>query len=259
MSTGSPNMAEDLENQMARFSLTEGEQTGIVVLDTDVEELEQIGERCLVGRIITEKAINREAFRSLMTNLWRVKDGIQFKEIQDNLWVIEFAEMKDKKRILDGRPWLFDRHLVALEELDGSTIPSQMAFPKAAFWIQVHDIPLVCMSKEVGYNIGASIGPVIAVEASGGESGWHKSLRIKVDLELSKALERGRELRFRGRSYWASFRYEKLPRFCFSCGKILHGPKGCSAGSLSALKEKPYGSWLRADSINRPVGGFAGG
>jgi hypothetical protein len=85
-----------------------------VVLVKDVEELELVGERCLVGSIIAEKAINREAFRSLMTNLWRVKDGIQFKEIQENLWVIEFTEMKDKQRVLDGRPWLFDRHLVAL-------------------------------------------------------------------------------------------------------------------------------------------------
>lgn len=252
-------MAEDLEKQLAHFSLTEGEQTGIVVLDSEVEELELIGERCLVGCIIAEKSINREVFRSLMSTLWRVKDGIQFKEIQENLWVIEFAEMKDKKMVLAGRPWLFDRHLVALEELDGSTIPTQMKFTKAAFWIQVHDIPPVCMSKAVGYNIGASLGPVVAVEASGGSSGWQKSLRIKVEIEFTKALERGRELQFRGKTYWASFKYEKLSRVCFFCGKIKHGPDGCSVDSNTEMREKPYGVWLRADSTTRPVGGFARG
>lgn len=250
-------MAEDLENQLAKFSLTDGEQTDIVVFDKDVAGLELVGERCLVGSIIAEKFINREAFRSLMTNLWHVKDGIQFKEIRENLWVIEFTKMKDKQRVLAGRPWLFDQHLVALEDFDGNTIPTQMTFNTAAFWIQVHDIPLVCMSKAVGYSIGASLGPVIAVEASGGELGWQKSLRIKVEINLSQHLERGRVLQFRGKSHWASFRYEKLPRFCFSCGKIKHGPDGCLANPNPEIKEKPYGVWLRADSFNRPVGGFA--
>ncbi|GLT53430.1 hypothetical protein SLA2020_267000 [Shorea laevis] len=132
-----------------------------------------------------------------------------------------------------------------------------MSFTKAAFWIQVHDIPLVCISKVVRYSIGSSLGPIVAIEASGGGLGWQKSLRIKVEIELSKPLERGHALQFRGKSHWASFRYEKLSRFCFSCSKIKHGPEVCSVSSNTEVQEKPYGVWLRADSLKRPIGGFA--
>lgn len=252
-------MADELEERWARFSLTEGEQEGIVVKETDVEELEQLGERCLVGSIVADKSINKEAFRSLMTTLWKAKGEVSFKEIQDNLWLFEFTKMADKQKVMAGRPWLFDRHLVAIEDFDGTTIPTQMSFNQAAFWIQVHDMPLVCMSKEVGHNTGASLGPVEVVEANGAGLGWRKYLRIRVNLDLSKPLERGRVLKFRGKTCWVSFRYEKLPRFCFSCGRIKHGLEGCLAVSPGENTEKPYGVWLRADSMKRPLGGFYGG
>lgn len=54
------------------------------------------------------------------------------------------------------------------------TPPTQMSFTQAAFWIQIHNMPLVCMNREVGINIGASLGEVEAVEANGDGIGWGK-------------------------------------------------------------------------------------
>jgi hypothetical protein len=252
-------MAEELEEQWTRFSLTKGEQEGITVKEEDVENLVKIGERCLVGRIVAEKSINKDAFRSLMTTLWKVKGGASFKELQENLWLIEFSDGRDKQRVLAGRPWLFDKHLVVLKVFDEMTPPTQMSFTQAAFWIQIHNMPLVCMNREVGFNIGASLGEVEAVEANGDGIGWGKYLRIKVSIDLQKPLERGRALKFRGKSTWVSFKYEKLPKFCFGCGRICHGDGGCTAELDEGVKDKPYGTWLRAEYANRPVGGFYGG
>lgn len=46
-------------------------------------------------------------------------------------------------------------------------------------------------------------------------------------------------------------KYEKLPKICFKCWKIVHGRNGCSSAGHhkkhnSAL-ENQFGSWLRAD------------
>ncbi|GLT76794.1 hypothetical protein SLA2020_484320 [Shorea laevis] len=52
--------------------------------------------RCLVGRLGTEKRINREAFRSLTTRSAGVRLGYNYlKEIQANLWVFEFSDSDD--------------------------------------------------------------------------------------------------------------------------------------------------------------------
>lgn len=50
---------------------------------------------------------------------------------------------------------------------------------------------------------------------------------MKIKLDLRKPLLRGRILHVNGRSLWIGFKCEKLQRFCYKCGVILHGRQGC--------------------------------
>jgi hypothetical protein len=180
-----------------------------------------------------------------------------FKEITENLWVFEFSERDDLRRVMDGRPWTYDRYILVLNLLNGSIPPSQMVFTSSPFWVQIHDMPLLCMNKEVGSKIGQSLGEVLSVDMAGNGGGWGV-LRIRVILDLSKPLERGRTLQVGGTSCWVSFKYEKLPLFCFTCGCILHGSAGCS-GDPRPLPRKEgeadqWGVWLRADEKHKLVG-----
>lgn len=79
-------------------------------------------------------------------------------------------------------------------------------------------------------------------------AGWGVYLRVKVSIELSKPLARGRMLHIPRRSIWVAFKYEKLPKFCYTCGLIYHGRQGCSSqgkGKQNAEEEEiQYGSWL---------------
>jgi hypothetical protein len=50
-------------------------------------------------------------------------------------------------------------------------------------------------------------------------------------------------------STWVAFKYEKLPKFCFSCGLIKHVRMGCERfGNRTKTRdpdEHQYGPWLR--------------
>jgi hypothetical protein len=83
-----------------------------------------------------------------------------------------------------------------LEEFDDNTVPTQMAFTRAAFWLLVDNMPLGCISNEIGYNIGASLGKVEVMGVKEDEIGWGKILRIMVEIDLTKPLERERALKF---------------------------------------------------------------
>lgn len=90
------------------------------------------------------------------------------------------------------------------------------------------------------------------------EVGWGRYMRIRVAINLYQPLDKGHALLLTGKSCWVSFRYEKLPVFCFKCGRILHEPTGCTvkeSKNQSHNKGFPeWGSWLRADDFSREPG-----
>lgn len=125
-----------------------------------------------------------------------------------------------------------------------------MKFDKATFRIQFHNMPLACMSREVGWSIGSSVGEVEEVDATADRIGWGKFLRVKVVVDLSEPLARGRMLNVKDKQVWISIQYEQPPKFCFHCGIIKHGNRGSmmlSSKHFHGVKSKQqYGPWLRA-------------
>jgi hypothetical protein len=258
-------MEEGLESLCSKISLTDGERVGIKVVEGDVAEIREKSLNCLVGKLWTERPINKEAFQTVLSRLWRTVGQVIFRELQDNCWLFEFSGDSDKQRVLAGRPWSYDRFALVLKEFDGKIALSQMDFMHTPIWVQVHDMPLLCMNRGVGVKIGASLGTVEDVDVAGDGAGWGRCLRLRVVINLGKPLERGRALEFGGRSHWVSFKYEKLPMCCFQCGRVVHDRPGCPVRKSQRLhtddKEKQWGSWIRADGPqrNRNVNGNTGG
>jgi hypothetical protein len=131
-----------------KVPLIRGETKGIEIEDEDTEELHDKGLKCLVGRFGTAKKINKEAFKSVLTRIWRTTGRVFFKEILDNLWLFKFADEHDRRRVLDGRPSSYDCNLLILNEVDGKIPPSQMKFLRTPIWVQIHDMTLDCMNKK---------------------------------------------------------------------------------------------------------------
>jgi hypothetical protein len=226
-------MAEELAKLYGKISLTETEKIGIQVDEGDVAEAREVVGKCLVGKLWTEKKVNRKAFKNVMTSVWRLEGRIKYKDLRDNIWLFEFTDEAEKRRILEGRPWTYDRQMLVLNEYDGRTPPSQLEFKQSPFWVQVHDMPIVCMNKAVGTKIGSSMGTLEDVDVAGDGMGWGSYLRLTSDFRHHESLWiRGRALKLGQKSTWVEFKYEKLPLFCFRCGCIAHGPKGCPVLAL---------------------------
>jgi len=201
-----------------------------IISEYETEELRTKSGRCLVGKLMSERRVYKEALQAMMLRIWKTIESVCFKELHDNLWLLEFGNDSDKRRIKEERPWLFDRRVFVLKKLEENIPLAQMDFSHVLFWVQVHDMPLICMNKEIGTRIGESIGKVEDVDVTGDGVGWGRFLRIRVQVDISKPLERGRALHLNGKSIWVSFKYEKLPHFCYSCGRIVHGPFKCQKG-----------------------------
>lgn len=246
-------MAEELTKMWATFSLSEEEEGEVDIQATDCREVFTRGQACVVGKLVADRYVSKETIKTDLQQWWRPTGTLIFKVLGENLFLIEFEKGRDKKRVPEGRPWVFEANLFLVEDFDGRTSPTSFTFDRASFWVRMFNLPLGCMGREVGRKIGSSMGIVEEVDTEGDGVGWGEYLRVKISLDLSKPLPRGRKMNLEGTSSLIVFQYERLPKFCFLCGVINHGQEGCSKRSEMRNQSNPnqFGPWMRAASPPR--------
>ncbi|TXG72823.1 hypothetical protein EZV62_001402 [Acer yangbiense] len=99
-----------------------------------------------------------------------------------------------------------------------------MSFTRAEFWIQVHNAPLICMTKEMGEFLGRLIGDLVDIDVGSTGECFGKFMRMRVAIDISKPLKRFLrvDLADDGEESLLLLRYKGLPEFCFNCGLVGH-------------------------------------
>ena len=129
-----------------------------------IEELFNIG---LVGKLLVDRNINKNAVKAIILKVWRTSKGVQIVDLKENIFVFKFACEGDKKRILELGPWNIEgfplilkqwHHNMSVDDLDFSSIP---------LWVQIHGLPIEYMSKENVEEISALVGEVLEVDFIG--------------------------------------------------------------------------------------------
>jgi hypothetical protein len=144
-------------------------------------------------------------------------------------------------------PWQFDFNVILLSEFNGSVRPSDMVFDSLDIWVRVLDLPMDYMNSAYGEIIGGWIGKYIQTDVDDEGIAWGKDVRIRVAVRVDQPLLRGVPLKNSEeddvQGNWFELKYEKIPHFCFHCGRLVHPAGGCQAD-----KEDPnqWGEWLRA-------------
>ena len=81
-------------------------------------------------------------------------------------------------------------------------------------------------------------------------------MRVRIKINVTKNLVRGKKIRFNDDNHrWVFFKYERLPNFCYICGKLSHGEKECKESGLpnggKGEGAYQYEAWLRGESSKR--------
>ncbi|TXG61742.1 hypothetical protein EZV62_013105 [Acer yangbiense] len=181
---------------------------------------------CLVGKILSNKWVNRDAFMRVIGKIWQVKKGIDIESVSGNVFSFHFRDEWDMEKVILGSPWSFDNALMVLE-------------------------------KPVYGFLGSMIGEVLDID--GGNSGdcVGKFMRVRIRMDITKPLKRCLwvDIMGDGTETIMILRYERLPNHCFKCGLIDHSTAECKEeGScilVNGKEELPYGMWLRASSSQR--------
>jgi hypothetical protein len=130
----------------------------------------------VVGNLLANRTVGKEIIKTPLIRAWQPTGRVTFKSVGVNTFLIEFENEWDKTRIMEGCPWTFDGDLVSLAEFNGLTPSANLEFEKAAFWVRMFNLPLTCMSKEMGIRIRSTVGDVEEVEVDEDRVGWGEYL-----------------------------------------------------------------------------------
>ncbi|XP_060961840.1 uncharacterized protein LOC133032039 [Cannabis sativa] len=119
-------------------------------------------------------------------------------------------------------------------------------------WVQIHDLQSSFRTKKAVLEAGRFIGEYLESDPNNFTCVWREYFRVRVRINVSLPLKRRVKFRRRGNDsyFYANFKYEKVPTFCFICGVLGHSEKFCPR--LYDTPEdrivKPYGLFMKAAS-----------
>ncbi|KAM7462242.1 hypothetical protein LguiA_030363 [Lonicera macranthoides] len=155
--------SRSIEDLCAHLNL--GPQNGLGLDLNEIAEDEscQSSQWCIVGRFVTKRKVNFNAIQEIMLSVW--------------------------SPVIKGGPWTFDQQLFVFTLLDQDTNPHEAVLNYADFWVQVHNLSARLMSEQVVTAIGNFIGQFISFDPKNFDELWKSYLRIRVRVDVSKALK----------------------------------------------------------------------
>ncbi|KAJ8749528.1 hypothetical protein K2173_025723 [Erythroxylum novogranatense] len=195
---------------------------------------------CLVGMFLTYNRINFVSMKETLADLWHPLAGISISDLGAKRILFRFYVAVDMDRVLDGTPWLFNRHLLLLRRIQPGDDPLHIPLIFIEVWVVVRKLRPGYMTELVRIDTTKPL---------------HRKKKI-VDPD--------------GSVFYALFSYERIFVFCFLCGKLGHTDSFCdlllhhkreelkpmwdeSLRAAGRRTQRPTSSWLRSDTIGPPV------
>ena len=207
----------------------------------------------IAAKFLTKQALNTEAVIRTFNPIWQSKNGFKVCNVGNHIILFIFDNEEEVEKILEGDPWSFDKHLVMIKQYDYSIPVQELVFEQVSLWVQVHDIPIMYLSREIAEKLCETTGEV-SKEPTLAKVDCGNVMRIRVRVDTTLPHCRGRLFTLEnGSKGWASFKYERLPNVCYWCGQLDHFYRDCnqwiqSSGSLTK-QDQEYGSWICAPPL----------
>jgi hypothetical protein len=114
---------DDLSKMQMNLSLTKEESFDLDTPDEELHDGVAWGQFCVLGKLVTNRMVSKEAIKMTLMRWWKPSGSFSFQVLGENLFLVEFTNVRDKKRILVGRPWVFEGSLFLLKNFDDLSSP----------------------------------------------------------------------------------------------------------------------------------------
>ncbi|KAL9409114.1 hypothetical protein AB3S75_047491 [Citrus x aurantiifolia] len=160
--------SEELIRRCRAIKLSDEEKGRVSFKSKMKDKGEKIVAGCLIDKVINTRGVSIEGLKMGMQRVWKTTKEVKIESLGDNIFIFKFGSEADKRSIVVGGSWHFDRALIVLIEPIRIGDVKKQDFSHTSFWVQIHDVPIMCMIKEMATALGEAIGKVEEVEPDAG-------------------------------------------------------------------------------------------
>nr|POE63982.1 hypothetical protein CFP56_02017 [Quercus suber] len=146
-------MSEEHEELWGKLSFTEEEDKGIELGSSSTKVAKEIGKNCAIMKVVTHRSISLDALRKNLRMLWKTNKGVNIFELEEDLFLVEFGDRKDKKKVLDMCPWSYEKQLMLIQDFEGELTSKEIELKWSPFWIQIFNLPLKSRTRETSHAL----------------------------------------------------------------------------------------------------------
>jgi hypothetical protein len=158
-----------------------------------------------------------------MVLAWGIQRLGSLEKIGDYNFRVEFLKEEEKWRAIEGGPWWHKGNALIVVYYDGLSRPSEMQIESVGLWILSYDLPPTMMKEVCAKVMGNQLGKYINMDTR-----YPSYLRVRVAFLLDKPLVPTLSVKIKGRGTMPiMLRYENVPHFYFTCGRIGHATANC--------------------------------
>lgn len=243
---------EEIIRRCEEISLSGEGKSKITFKSSMKRKGEKIVAGCLVGKVLLNREVPVERIKSTLQTVWKTMREVKIEELGENIFLFKFGAEVDKRKILSGGPWHFENGLIILKEPVGIGEITKQDFTHVSFWVQIHNVPIMCRDTKTIQELGEAIGRVEEVGTDDNGDCFGKYIRLRISIDFTKPLIQMLELEQEDegeKPVPMLVRYERLPNFCFVCGCIGHQYRICAKYKNQSRKEMEYGPLLKAPTV----------
>ncbi|CAN1805844.1 hypothetical protein LINPERHAP1_LOCUS24439 [Linum perenne] len=156
--------------------------------------------------------------RTLMANIWKPGRGISIEDRGEGLALFWFYNPINLRLVMDRGVWLFDNNLLMLHELKLGNNIHEVPLFYTTFWVHINVLASEFYSEVVGRAIGNLMGEFLEYDENNQVTRDEPCMRIRVKLDVRRSLKREKVIHKPSKELKVTFKYERLPTFCYICG-----------------------------------------
>ncbi|KAM0943006.1 putative transcription factor interactor and regulator CCHC(Zn) family [Dioscorea sansibarensis] len=173
------------------------------------------------------KSLPLDQAKLALADVWRGLGSFTIADLPNGFYYIRCETQEMHNRLLWEGPWTVARRILQLSPWRESFQPAFEKLTVAAVWIQLYHLPIELWNGDILEMVAFQFGKVLKIDEHTLDCSRAKFARVCVELDLSQPLQQGTWVKYGEFAVFVLVLYEKLPVFCYKCGRVGHGETAC--------------------------------